>query len=35
MRIPAGETFVYEGDLTRIQFFQESASAVLNVHYSI
>jgi hypothetical protein len=33
MPLAAGVPFAYDGDLTRIRFIQQSASAVLNVSY--
>lgn len=33
MPLAVGVTFIYDGDLTKIQFIQQSAGAILNVSY--
>lgn len=33
MRLPVGIDLIYDGDLTKIQFIEETASAQLNISY--
>jgi hypothetical protein len=33
MPLAVGVTFIYDGDLTKIQFIQQTAGAILNVSY--